>query len=796
MSAAVRRLPLRHALVLGLLTGVFALAFVVHLHRASSAELGWFPVYVDSHGDADGLPQVRGFWPGVDRPPGLELGDRLVSLRGRSLRGVGPLALLAWVYAGSSDQPGVAFEVERDGARSSVLVALVPIAFQWKTIPIALGFGLSGLIIGLRARGSPAARLFSAAALCYGIHWSICFGGPLWLSAAGIAIFLVSGALFPPLAVAAALWVPENVAPRSGVGRLWPWVFLSHGVWLSSWLVGWPLPGAAGFALVQLSNAAFLVAILAVLTRNYRRADGGGRRQLRWVLYGFYIGVTPAIVAALATQLQPRWEPLYQLAVAFTALVPICIGIAIVRSNFLDIDRLISATAAYTVLSIAFLGALVSLVPTAAQALSSVLDTGSDRVQIGLAMLMAGVLVPTERFIRPPIERLFFRERFALESGVRALRSELADAKDTPELLHMVAERLRSLLRLRLCAVYVRSGEVFAPIFAHGPLVPSSFAGDGAFVTLLEDQRSATTPAQWRRWLGRGRLSEIETASLQSLAPELLLGVRREDVLACFFALGEKGSGDIYTPTDVALLEGLTEQIELALLRFDTAQTLADEREMTATLRSYVPGSVAEELARGARLEDGEVEATILFVDIRGYTSFSQSRDPDEIFRLVNRYTRAASRLLREHGGTVVEFHGDGLLAVFGAPAPLANKERAAIEAGLAIIDEVPRLSLGEDEEGPPGGLAAGVGIATGSTYVGNIQAVDRKIWTTIGNTTNLAARLQDRCKALEASMVIDQTTFERAGDLPGFEANRDFEIRGRDDRMTIYALPRVDEAS
>jgi adenylate cyclase len=69
---------------------------------------------------------------------------------------------------------------------------------------------------------------------------------------------------------------------------------------------------------------------------------------------------------------------------------------------------------------------------------------------------------------------------------------------------------------------------------------------------------------------------------------------------------------------------------------------------------------------------------TVLFVDIRGYTGVSEAREAEEIFHAVNRYTETVSQVVRARGGTVVEFHGDGLLAVFGAPDAMAMKERAA----------------------------------------------------------------------------------------------------------------------
>jgi adenylate cyclase len=170
---------------------------------------------------------------------------------------------------------------------------------------------------------------------------------------------------------------------------------------------------------------------------------------------------------------------------------------------------------------------------------------------------------------------------------------------------------------------------------------------------------------------------------------------------------------------------------------------------------------------------------------MRGYTAFSEKRSPDEIFRVVNAYTTAVSRVVREHTGFVVEFQGDGLMAVFGAPRPNVHKERAAVEAALEVIDVIERGGVAELADHA---LQVGVGVATGPAYVGNVQSIDRKIWCVIGNTTNLAARLQALTRELGVSLLIDAATHERAGDAAAaFEAS-DVRVRGRSERMRVYA--------
>jgi adenylate cyclase len=179
----------------------------------------------------------------------------------------------------------------------------------------------------------------------------------------------------------------------------------------------------------------------------------------------------------------------------------------------------------------------------------------------------------------------------------------------------------------------------------------------------------------------------------------------------------------------------------------------------------------------------------VLFVDIRGYTGFAETRDAEEVFSTVNRYTESVSLIVHKHAGSVVEFNGDGMMAVFGAPRELVHKEQAAVQAGRAIVAEVGSMPV-ESARGGATTLSVGVGIATGEAFVGNIQAVDRMIWSAIGNTTNLAARLQSLTRELDASLVIDRRTWERAqGDAGDFAKRADVPIRGRRDAQDVYTL-------
>ncbi len=204
-------------------------------------------------------------------------------------------------------------------------------------------------------------------------------------------------------------------------------------------------------------------------------------------------------------------------------------------------------------------------------------------------------------------------------------------------------------------------------------------------------------------------------------------------------------------------------------------------------LRRFVPTALAERIERGEGTDVGERHVSVLFADLRGYTAWADRRPPREVFAAVSRYADALTRAVHEHGGHVADFSGDGVMAVFGAFAELAGKERAAVEAGRAICERVTRLAGGEP---PASRLSVGVGIATGAAYVGGIRTAGRTYWSAVGSTTNLAARLQNLTRELASSLAIDGRTWAAAGGAAaGLERRSRVEIRGHGEPEDVWIL-------
>ena len=589
-----------------------------------------------------------------------------------------------------------------------------------------------------------------------------------------------------PLSLRAALLFPDGEPPPGPLARLGPWAFAVLGLFEASRFYEFPFPRSVGVAAMTIGDLVFFLLLLAIVTRAYRRADPVGRRQLKWVLLGVYLAVALPIATTAVAATDLSSFPVLVISMAALALIPISMLIAIARYNLFDIDRLINSTASYSLLVILLALVGEALFEPLAGRAATALGLGATTGQIVFVVLLAVLLVPAQHRWRPYIERVFFKERYALDRGIAELLPTLSSCTDTRELTERAGAGLHRLLRPEACVVYAGVEQSYAPVFVEGRAVPPAFEADSPLIGTLRGRRAPLSLSDAGRRPDEAPLGPFDRAALETLQAEVVVPVRRDDALAAFVCLGPKRSGDVYTSTDLSLLGAVATTVSTELRHFDQDEAIREAQAMQESLRRYVPAAVAAQLASGAELTSGEREVSVLFVDIRGYAGYAEERSAAEIFSTLNRYTRCVSDVVRRHGGSVVEFNGDGMMTIFGAPRAIPEKERAATEAGREILHAVAALPVEGEER-----LEVGVGVATGEAFVGNIQAADRLIWSAVGNTTNLAARLQEMTRELDAAMVIDAATWSRAAEAArGFEKYAAALIRGRRKTEDIYALP------
>ncbi|MDE2346626.1 MAG: adenylate/guanylate cyclase domain-containing protein, partial [Gammaproteobacteria bacterium] len=177
-------------------------------------------------------------------------------------------------------------------------------------------------------------------------------------------------------------------------------------------------------------------------------------------------------------------------------------------------------------------------------------------------------------------------------------------------------------------------------------------------------------------------------------------------------------------------------------------------------------------------------EVTVMFSDIRGFTTLSETRQPEEVVSILNRYFSRQVAVIRRHGGTTDKFIGDCIMAFWGAPVPDPDQARHAVEAALemAKVLEEFRRDLGDLS----GSFDIGIGIHTGPAVVGFMGSENKLDYTAIGDTVNLASRIESQTKGL-SRILVSAATRERCGDAFDFADRGSYKVKGREQSVHLY---------
>ena len=179
-----------------------------------------------------------------------------------------------------------------------------------------------------------------------------------------------------------------------------------------------------------------------------------------------------------------------------------------------------------------------------------------------------------------------------------------------------------------------------------------------------------------------------------------------------------------------------------------------------------------------------QLDITVLFSDIRGFTSFSESRPAGEVVALLNRYFSQQVEVVFRHGGTIDKFIGDAIMAFWGAPVPDPQHAAHAVAAALEMAEVASEF---EREMAATGaGFGIGVGLHSGTAVVGFIGSRNRLDYTAIGDTVNLASRIEGCTKGV-ATVLVSAATRERCAERFAFELRGRFKVKGRDAEVDLY---------
>ncbi len=269
----------------------------------------------------------------------------------------------------------------------------------------------------------------------------------------------------------------------------------------------------------------------------------------------------------------------------------------------------------------------------------------------------------------------------------------------------------------------------------------------------------------------------------------------KDKVLGCIYVDSQISERE-FGGEALNLLQAFADQAAIAIdnarLYDEMIKSREQEKRVRQVFQKYVPADVvrrALEMDSTKRLSTKQV-CTVLFSDIRGFTSMSERMEPEAVVSFLNDYLQRMVDIVFDEGGIVDKFIGDAVMAVFGAPFPKPDDAVRAVRAGHRMLEELDRFNADQAAIGGVN-IRIGIGIHTGPVIAGNIGSDKKMEYTVIGDTVNIASRVESLCKEHKTEFLITQACYDATRRRIAVRPIGPVSVKGKEISLMIYEAPR-----
>ncbi len=218
-------------------------------------------------------------------------------------------------------------------------------------------------------------------------------------------------------------------------------------------------------------------------------------------------------------------------------------------------------------------------------------------------------------------------------------------------------------------------------------------------------------------------------------------------------------------------------------------KSMKESQSIKESFGKYVSEEIRDEIIAGKTSLDGEMKrVTLLFSDLRNFTVLVEKNHPKHVVTIINQYFNEMTQAIKKHKGLILQYVGDEIEAVFGAPIGFDDHPDMAVKAALEMRRRLDMLNMRLEQQGfEP--LAHGIGIHSGAVLAGNIGSEDRMSYALVGDTVNSASRIEGLTKKYKCDIIISQTTFNLLTESYDTEQLAQVKVKGKEDELIIYKV-------
>ena len=291
------------------------------------------------------------------------------------------------------------------------------------------------------------------------------------------------------------------------------------------------------------------------------------------------------------------------------------------------------------------------------------------------------------------------------------------------------------------------------------------------------------------------RFSGAHSIIMQGIRSTMTVPLLHSGEILGIMHLDSLFTSNAFTEKDLQICTGMAAQAAVSIQNARLADKIEDEARTRAQISRLIPPSVVEQVVKGQlTIEKGGRlnEITMLFSDIRGFTTMSDGRPPEEVVNTLNEYFEVMVDILFQYSGTLDKFVGDEIIGLFGAPIPIEDGPYKAVACSLAMMHGLAEFNRTRASENLPE-IRIGIGINTGKVITGAIGSTRALQYTAIGDAMNIASRLVN--VAGSGEVIISETTHRYVADRIDATALPPVKVKGKAEELKVYRVTGIRHA-